>query len=114
MNFSRPGQPVTVFEAQMIAEAIIAKPDREFQRWVLLAQQIGADNLAKIFDEFGDEHPHVPSRENFFAMLYRPIRNQAIRDMRQRTGAELRDIAAQLGVPVWTVRRVLVSVGDTE
>jgi len=113
MNFSRRGQPVTIFEAQLVAEAAIAKPDRDMHRWVLLARQIGADNLAAVLDEFGDEKPHVPSRENFFAMLYRPLRDQGIRDMRAATGASLRDIAEEFKVSQGTVQNALARVADT-
>jgi len=112
-NFSRRGEPATIFEAQLVAEAIIAKPDRDTHRWILLAQQIGADNLAKVLDEVGDEKPHVPSRRNFFAMLYRPLRDKGIRDMRSSTGAALRDIAEEFGVSLRTVQVALDSVSDT-
>lgn len=113
MTFSRRGQPVTIFEVQLVAEAAIAKPDRDTHRWVLLARQIGVDNLAKIFDEFADEKPHVPARENFFAMLYRPHRDQGIRDMRARTGASLRDIAEEFAVSHMTVAAALAGEPDT-
>ena len=113
MTFSRRNQPATIFEAQLVAEAVIAKPDKDTHRWVLLAQAIGVDNLVKVFDEFGDEKPHVPSRENFFAMLYRPVRNQRMRDMRAETGASLREIGAAFGVGVATVCDALSATADT-
>lgn len=113
MNFSRRGQPVTILEAQLVAEAAIAKPDKDTSRWVLLARQIGVDAVARIFDEFGDEKPHVPSRENFFAMLYRPLRDRGIRDMRNTTGKSLRDIAEAFGVSPATVQQALSGAADT-
>ena len=112
MNFSRRGQPATIFEAQLVAEAVISAPDRDLSRWVLIAQAIGVDNLVKVLDEFGTEKVHFPSHEQFFQMLYRPVRNQQIRDMRNRTGASLRDIGADFGCSHAAVQRALASTAD--
>ena len=112
MNFSRRGQPVTIFEAQMVAEAVISKPDKDSSRWVLLAQKIGVDNLMIVLDELGTEKIHVPSREHFFQALYRPLRNRQIRDMRVRTGESLRAIGSRFQVSPDTVQAALAEADD--
>ena len=111
-NFSRRGEPVTVFEAQLVAESVIARPERISELWVQIARRIGVDNLALILDEIGGEKVHVPTREEFFAALYRPLRNRQIVDMRHETGRSLREIGKFFNLTHKAVALVLESATD--
>jgi len=107
-DFSHRGEPVTVFEMRLVSEAAInPRPEKTSELWIAIAKRIGIDNLAIILDELGTEKVHVPSREEFFAALYRPLRNRQIVDMRQATGASLREIGKSFGLTHKAVALVL-------
>lgn len=107
VQFSRRGERVTDFEQQLVDQAGAARPERDSDLWLHIAKRIGVANLAAVLDEFGGEKVHVPTRENFFAALYRPLRNRQIIDMRNSTGASLREIAQAMNLSHTSVKNAL-------
>src|SRR5690348_16540728 len=97
-EFSRRGESVTDFERELVEQTPMIRPERDADLWICIAKRIGIENLVVVMDELGGEKVHIPTRENFFAALYRPLRNRQMADMRQSTGASLRDIGRAFGV----------------
>lgn len=107
-QFSSSGKPTTIFESQLLAEAMISTTECIHDVWVQIGRRIGIDHLAVVLDELGGQKASVPTRSEFFSTLARPLRNRAIRDMRNKTGASLREIAEAFSVSHDTVKRALV------
>lgn len=108
-EFSRRGGAVTEFERSLVEQTPMARPERDADLWICIAKRIGIENLVVVMDELGGEKVHVPSRENFFAALYRPVRNRQIADMRQSTGASLRAIGRAVNLSAPAVQRALAA-----
>lgn len=78
MKFSRRGDGVTADERALVAEASAEHLTDIRAVWLHLAHRIGIDSLAVVFDEFGSEKIHVPTRAAFFAALYQRQRDAEI------------------------------------
>lgn len=105
-QFSRRGERVTDFERGLIECA--AECSSEAQGiWRTLARRIGVDALAVLMDEVGGEKIHVPTREYFFAELFRKMRDADI-VRRLAKGEPAETIAKDYGVhknTIWNVAR---------
>lgn len=108
-EFSRRGESVTAFERELVERTPTIRPERDADLWICIAKRIGIENLVIVMDELGGEKVHVPTRENFFAALYRPVRNRQIADMQQSTGASLRDLGRAFNLSPTAVQRALVA-----
>lgn len=96
-KFSRRGERVTDFERTLIAEC-----DDSRSAFLDLARRIGIDALVVVLDEFASEKIHVPTRESFFAGLYRRLRDEEIL-RRLANGEHADDIADDIGCSRSTV-----------
>ncbi len=105
IRFSRRGDRVTDFERLLVSECdVIALTDIRAV-WLSIARRIGIDQLAIVLDELGTEKVHVPSRENFFGMLWQRQRDAEI-VRRLGNGEPAADIARDYGMSVRVVRHV--------
>ena len=106
-QFSGRGDGVTEFERALVrvaADDAVAVGDAAAQ-WLLLAQRVGIDAVVAVFDEFGTEKVHVPTRESFFQALYRQQRNEAIR-MELARGTPVCELAAAHHLTERAIRRI--------
>ncbi len=103
--FSKRGQGITDFEQLLLIRARADRPEAISDLWVGLSRRMGGDRLVVLFDELGGEKVHIPTREEFFADLYRPERNRAILDRLARR-VSMAEICAEFGIDPRTVRRV--------
>lgn len=98
--FSHRGEPVTSFERDLVASCSDARSP-----FFGLARRIGVDALVIVLDEFASEKVHIPTREFFFAALYRVQRDADI--VRRLADGETVDQVASLhGVHRNTIRNV--------
>lgn len=104
--FSRPGEPPTAFEEQLLAGVQMEHPTSTKDLWLLIAQQIGLAALVRVLDQFGDEHVWVPSRSGLLKPLWSQLRDAEIERLVRQGGMSHRGIADQLKVPRTTVQRV--------
>lgn len=91
-RFSRRGVAVTDFELRLLQQASDVD-----NIWLEITQQLmrehgperGAAVMMVVLDALGTEKVHVPSREDFFQRLYRPLRDADILAMLEEPGASL-------------------------
>lgn len=76
-DFSRRGCPITQLERALLASADDMQEGVE-AGWVALMQRIGVDPIIALMDEFGSEKIHVPTRQSFFAALWRARRDAEV------------------------------------
>ena len=105
------GDPASTVEAELVGTAIDRRLADSTLQWVELAKRIGVHALVAIFDEFGGEKIHIPSRRAFFEALYRPIRDARIHALRAQ-GLSCVEIAGQVGVTEMRVSQVLKNPPD--
>lgn len=107
-RFSRPGDPPTEYEIQLLEAANDGDND-----WLLVARQLmrnlgarqGATALLVVLDALGTEKTHVPARGMLFRMLYLPQRNAEI-VRRLEAGDAPADVARDVGVSPRRVRQI--------
>lgn len=102
IGFSKPGESCTDFETRLLENAIVDEPVSANDQLIYVAKRIGANAIATVLDEFGNSRPYLPSRENFFADIFRPTRIQLVIGYR-RQGMDCAEIARTLGVSRRTV-----------
>lgn len=108
VRFSRPGDPPTEFERELLARA-----DSE-SSWVAIGQrlmrelgpEVGANAWAIVMDEIGRQHLFVPARRTQFEALWRDERNSLILALCARPDWTIAEIARHLGVTQHLVRQV--------
>ena len=71
-KFSAPGEALTAFELQLLANA-------KAGGWAALGQRIGPAALAVLLEELGGTKQYIPARAGFFEQLYRQERDAEIR-----------------------------------
>jgi hypothetical protein len=77
--WSATGERPTAFERALVAQLSTARICDSFEQMVLLAQRVGVEPVCALLDEFGGEKIHIPTRSAFFAGLWRPFRDEAVR-----------------------------------
>lgn len=102
IGFSKPGESCSDFEKRLVENAVIDVPADTNDQLIYVAKRVGADAIAMILDEFGNERPYLPTRQNFFANLFRPMRIQLVIGYR-RQGKAPSEIARLLGVSERTI-----------
>jgi len=101
--WSRRGDGPSAFEVGLI-ERVDADALGEAPRlWLELARAMGCEALLQLLDALGGEKVHVPTRCSFFAALWRPLRDDAMRRAVAQ-GHPASEVAARFGV---SVRRAL-------
>lgn len=103
--FSRPGEPPTEFEVQLLGQVEPAPPRSAKELWLMLARLIGLAELMAVLDEFGDGQVWVPSRSGLMQELRTQVRDAEIRRLSGTSGMSFRAIARQLNVSHTTVQR---------
>lgn len=101
-KFSGRGDTCTPFE-----QALVDHNELDDSVWTTIAKRIGATNLAVVLDELGSEKIHVPTREDFFQRLYRPLRDAEIQYLADVVGLNQPEIAARLEVSQGLVSKAL-------
>lgn len=76
-DFSKRGEACTPFERALVASEWSGSDGTGV--WLGLIGRIGLDAMLAVFDELGSEKVHVPTREHFFAALWRVQRDAEIR-----------------------------------
>lgn len=107
-KFSRPGEPVTDFEIQLLERA------PKGAHWVAVGQRLvtelgrkpGAIAWAILMDEMGGEKAFVPSRHRQFLALWRAERNELVLSLSARPDWTDAEIARQLRIDVSLVRKI--------
>lgn len=111
--FSRPGEPPTVFEREMLSNIRFDHPTRVNQLWLMLAQRIGLGELMLILDELGDTDVWMPSRRGLMSSLWNEIRDKEILRL-ANAGASQSAIARHLKTSRRTVARVALPHGSAQ
>lgn len=96
-QWSEAGDPPTAFERALIEQVATAQPRDSTEQMLTLVARIGLDALCALLDEFGGEKVHIPKRSSFFAELYRPIRDRAVREA-LRAGQTVTAVAEAFGM----------------
>jgi len=93
-----------VFEHMLIESAAMETPKNTRDQLVLIAKKIGADALAVVLDEIGGGgRVYLPSRANFFAELFRPVRQETVLRLKREQKLNGPEIARLLGISERTV-----------
>jgi len=104
-EFSSRGEPVTDFERDLVARCAMEFPESMSDLWVVIARRIGVEALVVVLDEIGREKIHVPSREQFFAALYRPVRDRQVCELAMH--ASLREVGERFGLSQQAVNKIV-------
>ena len=104
-QWSDAGDPPTAFERALVEQIATNQPRDSTEQMLTLVGRIGLEALCALLDEFGGEKVHIPKRRNFFAELYRPIRDRAVRES-LRAGQTVTAVAEAFGMSAQNVIKI--------
>jgi len=108
--WSRRGAAPTEFERGLVERVDADTLPDSMQRMVQFARMIGMPAFVQMLDWFDKELVWIPGRASFFAALWRPLRDDAIRRAHQQ-GFTPEQIAEQFGVTKRRIQQVLREAG---